>query len=36
MHVRQTFNGKAMTEVIYDRVEFNVPMPDSMFSKPVQ
>ncbi len=36
MHVRQMLNGKPLTEVTYDRVEFNVPIPDSMFSKPVQ
>ena len=36
MHVRQMLNGKPLTEVTYDRIEFNVPIPDSMFSKPVQ
>jgi hypothetical protein len=36
MHVRQLLNGKPLTEVTYDRVEFNVAIPDSMFSKPVQ
>ena len=36
MHVRQLLNGKPLTEVTYERVEFNIPIPDSMFSKPVQ
>jgi len=36
MHVRQMLNGKPLTEVTYERVEFNIPIPDSMFSKPAQ
>ena len=36
MHVRQMLNGKPVTEVTYERIEFNVPIPDSMFAKPVQ
>ena len=36
MHVRQVLNGKPLTEVSYDRVEFNIAIPDSMFAKPVQ
>ena len=36
MHVRQMVNGKPVTEVTYERIEFNVPIPDSMFAKPVQ
>ena len=36
MHVRQVLNGKPLTEVTYDRVEFNIAIPDSMFAKPVQ
>ena len=35
LHIRQTFNGQPMTEVIYDDVQFNVPMDDSLFSMPV-
>lgn len=36
MHVRQVLNGKPLTEVTYERIEFNVAIPDSMFAKPVQ
>ena len=36
MHIRQLLNGKPMTEVTYDHIEFNVAIPDSMFAKPVQ
>ena len=36
MHVRQILNGKPLTEVTYERIEFNVAIPDSMFAKPVQ
>ena len=32
LHIRQTFNGQLMAEVIYDQVQFNVPMDDSLFS----
>jgi len=36
MHVRQMLNGKPLTEVTYESIEFNVAIPDSMFVKPVQ
>jgi outer membrane lipoprotein-sorting protein len=35
LHIRQTFNGQPMTEVIYDTVEFNGQMPDDLFKMPV-
>ncbi len=33
MHVRQMLNGKPMTEVTYDRVEFNVADPTTRCSR---
>jgi outer membrane lipoprotein-sorting protein len=36
LHIRQTFNGKLMAEVIYDQVQFNVPMDDALFAMPKQ
>jgi hypothetical protein len=29
-------NGKPLTEVTYESIEFNVAIPDSMFAKPIQ
>jgi outer membrane lipoprotein-sorting protein len=34
MHLRQLVNGQVVTEVTYDRIEFNIEIPDSMFVKP--
>ncbi len=28
-HIRQTFNGQLMAEVIYDQVQFNAPLDDA-------
>ena len=33
-HIKQSLNGQVMTEVTYDRVEFNEPMPDNLFEIP--
>jgi len=32
LSIRQTFNGQVMAEAIYDQVQFNAPMPDSLFT----
>jgi len=34
LHIRQTFNGQLMAEVIYDQVQFNAPMDDALFTMP--
>ena len=34
LHIRQTFNGQLMAEVIYDQVQFNAPMDDALFAMP--
>ena len=34
--IRQSFNGQMMAEVIYDQVEFEAPMPDTLFAMPKQ
>jgi outer membrane lipoprotein-sorting protein len=34
LSIRQTFNGQMMAEAIYDQVQFNAPMPDTVFAMP--
>jgi len=33
-HIRQTYNGKLVAEVVYDQVQFNVPVDDAFFRMP--
>ena len=32
--VRQTFNGQLQGEVVYDRIQFNLPLGDDLFKMP--
>jgi hypothetical protein len=34
--VRQTFNGQLQGEVVYDRIQFNLPLGDELFRMPAQ
>jgi outer membrane lipoprotein-sorting protein len=35
-HIRQLFNGQVMAEVVYDQVQFNVEIADTLFTMPKQ
>ena len=34
LHIRQTFNGQLMAEVIYEQIQFNAPLDDALFAMP--